>query len=109
MYVKLYDVRQKALQIFRFFHSPYIRGLLPDKRKIDGLTLKKINQHFFRSPLLLSGDTVSIHDDSNSGNVVGVNRGPVSWDCISAVQGRILESEELSAEEKVKMLKVLRG
>ena len=87
----------------------YIRDLLSGKRKIDGLTLKKINQLFPRSLLLLTGDTVSIHADRNSGNVVGVNHGSVSQDCLSAIQNKILETDDLTAEEKVKVLRVLRG
>ena len=87
----------------------YVRDLLSGKRQIDGLTIKKVNQFFPRAVLLLDGDTVSIHASSNAGNVVGVNHGTVSQDCMSAVQDKILGSEDLTAEEKVKVLKVLRG
>ena len=87
----------------------YIRDLLSGKRPVDGLTLKKINQLFPRSVLLLSGDTVSINADRNSGNVVGVNHGTVSQDAFNAVQNKILEADALTDEEKVKVLKVLRS
>ena len=86
----------------------YIRDLLSGKRAIDGLTIKKINQLFPRSVLQLNGDTVSIHANRNSGNVVGVNHGTISQDCLSAVENRILESTDLTAEEKIKVLKVLK-
>ena len=85
----------------------YVRDLLSGKRPVDGLTLKKINQLFPRAVLLLGGDKVSITADRNSGNVVGVNHGTVSQDCLAAVQNKILEAETLSDEEKVKVLKVL--
>ena len=86
----------------------YIADLLSGKSSMENLSLKKINQLFPRAILLLSGDTVSIHANRNSGNVVGVNHGTVSQDCLAAVQNKILEAEALSDEEKVKVLKVLK-
>ena len=84
----------------------YIRDLLSGKRPVDGLTLKKINQLFPRSVLLLSGDTVSINADRNSGNVV--NGDQISDGCLSAIIDKIIASDELTAEEKVKVIKVLK-
>ena len=86
----------------------YVRDLLSGKRPVDGLTLKKINQLFPQAILLLSGDTVSIRANRNSGNVVGVNHGTISQDCMSAIQSKILETKELTDAEKVKFLKVLK-
>lgn len=85
----------------------YVADLLSGKRPIDGLTLKKFNQLFPHAILQLSGDTVSIRANRNSGNVVGVNHGTISQDCMSAIQSKILETKELTDEEKVKVLKVL--
>lgn len=85
----------------------YVADLLSGKRPIDGLTLKKFNQLFPQAILLLRGDTVSIRANRNSGNVVGVNHGTISQDCMSAIQSKILETKELTDAEKVKFLKVL--
>ena len=87
----------------------YLAELISGKCAVDGLTLKKINQLFPRASLLLSGDTVSIHANRNSGNVVGVNHGTISQDCMSAIQNKILETKDLTDAEKVKFLKVLQG
>lgn len=87
----------------------YIADLLSGKSSMENLSLKKINQLFPRAVLLLSGDTVSIHANRNSGNVVGVNHGTISQDCMSAIQSKILETKDLTDAEKVKFLKVLQG
>ena len=86
----------------------YIHNLFSGKRSIEGLTLKKINKLFPKAVLKLDGDSVSITADHNSGNVVGVNNGEISSYCMSAVLDKILESEELSDAEKVKVMRVLK-
>ena len=86
----------------------YIAELISGQCAVDGLSLKKVNQLFPDAVLLLSGDTVSIHANRNSGNVVGVNHGTISQDCMSAVQDKILETKDLTDAEKIKFLKVLR-
>ena len=86
----------------------YIHDLMSGKRAAEGLTLKKINKLFPDAVLKLNGDSVSISADHNSGNVVGVNNGEISSHCMSAVLDKILESEELSDTEKVKVMRVLK-
>lgn len=86
----------------------YLCDLISGKSDIEGLTVKKLNALFPEASLNLRGDSVSIHADHNSGNVVGVNRGRISSDCMTAVIDKILESEELSDAEKVKVMKVLK-
>lgn len=86
----------------------YVADLLSGKRSVDGLTLKKINQLFPQAILLLSGDTVSIRANRNSGNVVGVNHGTISQDCMSAIQSRILKEDgKMLAEQIREYLKAL--
>ena len=86
----------------------YVADLLSGKRPTGGLSVKMLNKLFPRAVLLLTGDAVSIHANRNSGNVVGVNHGTISQDCLSAVQDKILETEDLTPEEKIKVLKVLK-
>ena len=85
----------------------HVCELFSGKADVDGLTIKTLNKLFPEATLDLRGDTVSIHADYNSGNVVGVNRGKISSDCAAAVMNKILNSEILSDVEKVKVLKVL--
>lgn len=86
----------------------YIHNLFSGKRAVEGLTLKKINKLFPKAVLHLSGDNVSVHADHNSGNVVGVNNGTIDAGCMAAVLEKILESDELSDTEKIKVMKVLK-
>ena len=55
----------------------------------------------------LNGDKVSITANQNSGNVVGINNGIISGDCLSAVIDKILSSD-LSDAEKVKFIQVVK-
>lgn len=86
----------------------YIHNLFSGKRSIDGLTLKKINKLFPDAVLHLYGDKVTITAPQNQGNVVGVNNGAIETDCLSAVLDKLLATEDLTAEEKVKVIKVLK-
>lgn len=86
----------------------YIHNLFSGKRAVDGLTIKKINRLFPDSVLCLHGDKVTITANQNHGNVVGVNNGEINADCMAVVLDKILESEELSDAEKVKVMKVLK-
>jgi hypothetical protein len=52
----------------------------------------------------LLGDGVAINAPSNSGNVVGINNESVAGSMEPAID-RILNTEELSVEEKIKVLK----
>lgn len=86
----------------------YLCDLISGRADVEGLTIKKLNKLFPKAQLLLDGDSISIHADNNSGNVVGVNRGKISSDCLTTVVDKILESEDLSDAEKVKVMKVLK-
>ncbi len=88
--------------------QPYLCDLISGKADVEGLTIKKLNALFPEASLNLEGDSVSIHADYNSGNVVGINHGKISTACIAAVVDKILESDELSDTEKVKVMKVLK-
>lgn len=86
----------------------YLYDIMQGKRSIDGLTLKKINKMFPDAVLHLYGDKVTITAPQNQGNVVGVNNGAIETDCLSAVLDKLLATEDLTAEEKVKVIKVLK-
>ena len=87
----------------------YFCQLISGKRSIDGLSLKKFNQLFPDSVVQLHGDKVKIDAPGNSGNVVGINHGSVECqDCREWAMDKILSSNELSADEKIKVLKVLK-
>lgn len=86
----------------------YIHNLFSGKRAVEGLTLKKINKLFPNAVLHLNGDNVFVRADHNSGNVVGVNNGTIDAGCMAAVLDKILESDELSDTEKIKVMKVLK-
>ena len=83
----------------------HISRIISGKCSVSFETLERM---FPNATINFHGDSVSIHADFNSGNVVGVNRGKVFADCLSAVMDKILECDELSAEEKVKVMKVLK-
>jgi len=85
----------------------YIAGLISGKCPVDGLTLKKINQLFPDATINLHGDNVSIHAPGNHGNVAGVNHGAIGGDWSHVALQKLLDSEELSDTEKIKVMKVL--
>ena len=85
-----------------------INRLLSGKRKAAGLTVGTFDKMFPKAKIDLTGANAVISAPSNSGNVVGVNNGNISADCLSGVMDKILSTEELTAEEKVKVLKVLK-
>ena len=86
----------------------YIYNLIHGKRDIDGLTIKKINQLFPQAILILEGDKISIQANNNQGNVVGVNHGSVNNTIVSDIMEKVLNSEDFTAEEKIKVLKAMR-
>lgn len=86
----------------------YIHNLFDGNRDPEGLTIKKINRIFPDAVLYLSGDNVTITANQNQGAVVGVNHGAVNTDLLSVILDKILLTEELSAEEKIKVIKVLK-
>ena len=85
-------------------HS-YLHNLLNGKRGMDGLTIKMLNKLFPQATLNLHGD---IYNSGTNNGVVGVNNGTVSNDCLSAIENKILSTDDLTAEEKIKVLKVLK-
>ena len=85
----------------------HLYDVMQGKRSVDGLTLKNINKMFPDATLHLYGDKVTITANQNQGNVVGVNNGAIGGDCLSAVLDKLLATDELTAEEKVKVIKVL--
>lgn len=86
----------------------YLYDIMRGKYNPDSLTLKKINKMFPDAVLHLYGDKVTITAPQNQGNVVGVNNGAIGGDCLSAVLDKLLATDELTAEEKVKVIKVLK-
>ena len=86
----------------------YICDLLNGKKDIEGLTLRKLAALFPDATLNLHGDTPIINAPRNNGNVVGVNHGSICADCVSSVMDRILASDELSSDEKIKFIKILK-
>ena len=85
-----------------------INRLLSGKRKPDGLTVGTFDKMFPHAKIDLTGTSAIISAPQNSGAVVGVNNGSVSADCLSSVMDKILSTDDLTAEEKVKVLKVLK-
>ena len=86
----------------------HIHNLLNGKREISGISLGFLFKLFPRAKIDLSGTAAVISAPQNSGAVVGVNNGNVSADCLSSVMEKILSTNDLTAEEKVKVLKVLK-
>lgn len=86
----------------------YVHSLLKGVREIDGLTIRKINQLFPQAILILEGDKISIQANNNQGNVVGVNHGSVNNTIVSDIMEKVLNSEEFTADEKIKVLKAMR-
>ena len=86
----------------------YLHEIMTGKRPADGISVKKLNGLFPKCMLVLEGDKVSIDAPRNSGNVVGVNNGSVNCNSMEPAIDRILAADELSADEKIKVLKVLR-
>ena len=87
---------------------PTINRLLSGKRSADGLTIGTFDKMFPNAKVDLTGTTALISAPRNSGNVIGINNGTLESDCLSTVMDKILTTEELTAEEKVKVLKVLK-
>ena len=83
----------------------HISRIISGKKSIS---FEMLETMFPNATVNLDGDHISIHADHNSGNVVGVNRGKISSDCMTTVIDKILESEELSDAEKIKVMKVLK-
>lgn len=83
-----------------------INGSRPPKN----LTVDALLKAFPEATIILYGDNVRINAPQNAGNVVGVNNGSVSslGDFQIWAMDKILTADELTDEEKIKMMKVLK-
>lgn len=86
----------------------HIHNLLNGKRAVSGISLDFLFRLFPKATINLHGDAAEISAPRNSGNVIGINHGTMASDWLSGVMDKILSTEDLSAEEKVKVLKVLK-
>ena len=100
---KTYEEIAKATGLSKTCVASAISGTRPPKN----LTVDALLKAFPDAAISLHGDRVSIDAPQNSGNVVGVIRGNAA-NCVDWAIDKILESEDLSADEKVKVLKVLK-
>lgn len=80
--------------------SKYLSGKL---LRMNDTTWLALEPHL--RPFLTNSPVIQA--PSNRGNVVAVNNGTVSSDCMSELLKKILNSDELSDAEKVKVMKVL--
>lgn len=87
----------------------YLHDVMTGKRPVEGLTIKKINQLFPAAILHINGDKVDIQAPNNNGNVVGINHGSMAGTNITNIIDKVLDSEEFTAEEKIKVLKVIKN
>ena len=106
-YAKGRTTQQKIADGLHVDHQT-INRLLSGKRKPDGLTVGTFDKMFPHAKIDLSGTNAVFSAPQNSGAVVGVNNGNVSADCLSSIMDKILSTDDLTAEEKVKVLKVLK-
>lgn len=83
-----------------------INGSRPPKN----LTVDALLKAFPEATINLHGDNVRINAPQNAGNVVGVNNGSVSSSGNFQIwaMDKILAADELTDEEKIKMMKVLK-
>lgn len=86
----------------------HIYNLLKGNRPISGISLDLFFKIFPKASVSLNGDAAAVHASGTNGNVVGVNNGTIGADCISAAIDKILDSDELSDAEKIKVMKVLK-
>ena len=82
----------------------HISRIISGKKSVS---FEMIESMFPNATINLEGDKISISADHNAGNVVGINNGTISSDCISAVIDKIISSA-LSAEEKIKFIEVIK-
>ena len=95
------------------YNSSYthIYNIMHEKSSISGISLDFFLRLFPNCRIDLEGKTLAPHTTSitnhNNGNVVGINNGVITADCMAAVLNKILESDKLSDSEKIKVIKVL--
>ncbi len=113
---KLYEdgMTQDELAKLADVSQAHINRLLSGKRSTAGLALETVDKLFPRATINLHGSgDVGGNTVSGNGNAVGhsnyvVNNGPITQSCIDSVMDRILNTSDLTAEEKVKFLGILR-
>ena len=81
----------------------YLRELIIGKKPVERMSLEMFFKLFPRATVSISGGIVApvVNNGHNSGFMVGVGNDQ------SETRKKILESSDLTAEEKIKMLKVL--
>ena len=102
------DLTQLELSERTGVSRTYICELVSGKANSDGLTIGRLNALFPECVLDLHGRNVQINANNNSGNVVGVNNGKITADCMAQVMAKIIDASELSDSEKIKFMKVLK-
>lgn len=103
------DGRKTQGEIAKELHlaQSVINRILSGRKKIELLSIGTFQKMFPDAVTDLHGSSF-INAPQNRGNVVGINNGHMVTDCLSDVMDKILSAEELSDEEKVKVLKVLK-
>lgn len=86
----------------------YLCELLSGKADANGLSIKKINALFPHARIDLHGNSFSVQTNGHSVNVFGSENFDISSSCLNSVIEKILDSEELSDSEKIKVIKVLK-
>lgn len=86
----------------------YLRGLMTGTNPPEKLSLDCLFKLFPKATINLHGDNVSINAPGNHGNVAGVNHGMIGGDWIHTAMQKILDSQELTSDEKIKMMMVLK-
>lgn len=101
-----YDEIAGKTGLSRAIVASTINGSRPPKN----LTVDALLKAFPEATINLHGDNVRINAPQNAGNVVGVNNGSVSspGDFQIWAMDKILAADELTDEEKIKMMKVLK-
>ena len=85
-----------------------IARVISDSRPPKNLTMDALAKAFPNMTISLNGDNTKINVRENSGNVVGVNHGSVTYNPMEPAMDKIIASEDLSDSEKIKVLKVLK-
>ena len=88
----------------------HVYNIMHGKSSISGMSLDLFFRIFPNCKIDLDGRTAPhpAITANNSSNVIGVNNGAITADCMAAVIDKILECDELSDAEKVKVMKVLK-
>lgn len=109
---RLYDsgMTQEEVAMHCHIKQQQAGAFLRGTRSTGGLRLETLDKMFPKAKISLYGDTVSIHADQNQGSVVGVNHGTIKQDhdCLSVALNKIMQSCDLTSDEKVKIWNILK-